>query len=109
MINTREIIDFIQKNKGKTVRYGDGYSIQVYDGSVLQANISCENKEPFLKIEQRIEGSINVFLEGIDRDGIIDYSHSCRLEDNETIAGLFSTFSSHPQIEKALIALLELH
>ena len=109
MINTGEIINFIQRNKGKIVRYGEGYSIQVYDGSVLQANISYENKEPFLKIEQRIEGSIDVFLEEIDRDGIIDYSHSCRLADNETIAGLFSIFSSHPQIEKALISLLELH
>ena len=50
-----------------------------------------------------------MFLEEIDREGIIDYSHSCRLADNETIAGLFNTFSSHPQIEKALISLLELH
>ena len=109
MINTREIIDFIQKNKGETVRYGAGYSIQVYDGDVLQANISYKAEQPFLKIEQRVEGSIDVFLEEIDREGIIDYSHSCRLADNETIAGLFNTFSSHPQIEKALISLLELH
>lgn len=109
MINTKDIVEFMKKNKGKTITYADKYYIQVYDGSVLQANISYEQDVPFLKMEQRIEGSIEIFLEGINKDGIIDYSNGCRLSCSENILSLYKTFSGHPKFERALISLLELH
>ena len=109
MINTEDIVEFIKENEGKTISYGDGYRIQVYSGGTLQANISYKHEEPFLKIEQRFSNSIDICLEKEDKAGIINYSKSCTLPYGGNILGLFNEFGQHPQIEKALISLLELH
>lgn len=109
MINTDDIAAFIKGNEGKTVQYGEGYYIQVYNGTTLQANISYKQEDPFLKIEQRSKCGIDIFLEKADEAGRIDYSKSCTLPYGGNISGLFNEFGQHPQIERALIALLELH
>lgn len=109
MINIDDIVAFIKENEGKTVQYGEGYYIQVYNGTTLQANISYKQEAPFLKIEQRFTESIDIFLEKEDKAGMIDYSKPCILPCGGNILGLFNEFGQHPQIERALIALLELH
>ncbi len=50
-----------------------------------------------------------MFLEKQNEIGIIDYSHSSELIENERIVSLFNTFSDHFRIEQVLITLLELH
>lgn len=109
MISSKDIIEFIKNNKGQRIEYGSKYSIQVYDGDVLQANISHNYEEPFLKIEQRENESITLFLEKRNENGIIDYSHGCKLFEDDPIINLFEKFSDHPKIESVLIALLQLH
>lgn len=109
MINTEDIVEFIKENEGKNIPYGEGYYIQVYNGTTLQANISYKQEAPFLKIEQRSIESIDIFLEKEDKAGIIDYSRSCTLPYGGNISGIFNEFWQHPQIERALISLLELH
>lgn len=108
MIISKEIIEFIRSHKGKTISYGNGYNIQVYNGDVLQANISYNSKEPFIKIEQRENKSITLFLERRDDNGIIDYSYGCKLMEDDPIINLYEKFKDHPKIENILIALLEL-
>lgn len=108
MISTKSIIELIKENQGKTIEYGNGYSIQVYNDNVLKANISFNHEEPFLKIEQRGDKSITLFLDRRDDEGFIDYSCGCKLMEDEPIINLYKKFSEHPRIEKALIALLEL-
>ena len=97
MINIQDIVDFMEKNKGKEIPYADKFYIQVYDGSVLQANISFKAESSFLKIEQRAKESITIFLEEIDAPGIIDYSNGCELSCSENVLNLFKSFSKHPQ------------
>ncbi len=110
MIRANEIIQYIKKHRGETITYGRGYSIQVYDDWALQANISCAlEKEAFIKIEQREEESINIFLEEQNNVGQINYLHGCKLAANQTIADVLEEFNGHPKIEKAMIALLELN
>lgn len=109
MIQVKDIMEFIESNKGNTIDYGSGYSIQVYDGSILQANVSYNGELPFLKIEQRKNGSITVFMVYQDNNEIINYACGCTLLEDEPVINLFKKFSNHPKIERALIALLELH
>ncbi len=109
MTETKQLIEFIKKHKGEVIQYGNEYAIQVYDGDVIQANISCNKDIPFVKMEQRMQGSISLFLESEDDKGIIDYGNECKLMEHEPIINLFNTFKYHTKVEDALIALLKLH
>ena len=109
MLYTNDLIEFIQKNRGKTIPYGNGYVIKVYADDMFQACISYGNNTAFLRTAQRCKDSIDIFLESKDKEGIIDYSVSCRLAINENISGLFNVFEGNPKLECALIALLELN
>lgn len=109
MISCQDIINFIKSNKGKVLKFGNGFLIQVYEGETIQANISYNQNVPFIKMEQREDKSLSFFLEKTDETGVIDYSRGCKLGEDDPVISLFREFYDHPQIEKALIALLELH
>lgn len=109
MLLVKDIVEFLTQNKGSTEWYSD-YRIQIYTGDRLQANIShkAENEAAFIKIDQHIENSIDIFLDDTKNPGIINYSEHCRLLYDENILSLAKKFDHHPKIEKALISLLEL-
>lgn len=109
LLYTNDLIEFIQKNRGKTIPFGNGYVIHVYADDTLQACISYGNNAAFLRTAQRCKDSIDIFLESKDKEGIIDYSVFCRLAINENISGLFNVFEGNPKLKDALIALLELN
>lgn len=106
MLKVKQVIDFLKNNKGKEINYFSDYSIQIYDGTVLQANISKNGMPAFVKIEQRTPNTLSFFLD--DKEGIIQYSKECCLKEEENILYVFSKFEEHPKIQDMLISLLSL-
>lgn len=108
MLYTKEIMDYIQVNQGKNNTYGNKYSVQVYNGQTLQANIT-HNERTIVKIEERAKGKLSFFLTKANEDDIISYAEGCELSSEDAVVNIFQTFSKHKDIEDVLIALLELH
>ena len=109
MVYIKDLIKFIQNNKGKYLHFDDKYEVEVYNNDTVQACIACKGEQAFAKIEGYDAQSVRLYLESEDRKGEIDYSKYCGLPYDADISCIFDEFRDHPRIEDTLISLLLIH
>lgn len=108
MKTVKELKDYIKANKGQTRSY-EGFSIQVYDGSPLQAQIEWKGTT-IVKIEERFEkNGLYFFLQAEDDLHIINYVPRSYIKDDDSLTKIMEDFKEHVNVEYVIAALMLLH
>lgn len=107
MKTVKELKEYLEANRGKTNSY-EGFTIQVYDGNALQAQIQRKGIS-VVKIEQRGENGLNFFLQREECLKDIDYGPRSYIKDDESLVKIMEEFKDHVNVEYVIAALMLLH
>lgn len=94
------------KAQGQVALFLNGASCQLYDGKVLQFNVTLkENRFPTIKVEQRTVGKFAVAV--APEDGAsIDYTQAKTFTMDEPLEHLAAAFPDSKYIKQLIVCLI---